>query len=122
MKAIKIAIGTSDGVSVCDHLARSSSFLIFDVEGGRVVSRSSRERGRDGCGNHASFVEMLEGCRAVLCGGIGTGAYDSLVAHGIQPVVTAGSHSAEEAAELYLADKLATTTERVCLCGPSHSD
>ena len=119
---MKLAIATSDGVSVCDHLARSSAFVVLDVENGRVVAKSLRERGRDGCGNHATFVEMLQGCHAVLCGGIGTGAYDALVAHGIQPVVAAGTHSTEEAAALYLAGKLATTTERVCLCGPPHQD
>ena len=119
---MKLAIGTSDGVSVCDHLARSSGFLVLDVEDGRVVAKSLRQRGQDGCGNHATFVEMLDGCQAVLCGGIGTGAYDALVAHGIQPVIAAGAHSVDDAVALYLAGKLATTTERVCLCGPHHED
>jgi hypothetical protein len=62
----RIAIATSDGVSVCDHLARS--------------------------GNHAAFVSMLNGCDAVICGGIGEGA----------AVSTEG--------------RLATSDERVCLC------
>ncbi len=113
---MKIALGTADGVSLCDHLARSSAFLIFEIEDGRVASRSVRERNRDACGNHASFVSLLEGCRAVICGGIGQGALDSLQAHGIEPVVAAGRHSVDEALTLYLAGKLQTTSERVCLC------
>ncbi|MCL4402403.1 MAG: hypothetical protein M1436_07055, partial [Acidobacteria bacterium] len=56
------------------------------------------------------------------CGGIGAGAYNALAAHGITPVVAAGRHPAEEAVALYLAGKLATTDERVCLCGPGHHD
>lgn len=119
---MRIAVGTTDGVSVSGHLARSSAFLFFEVENGCVVGRSVRERGRDACGNHASFVDDLRGASAVLCGGIGAGAYNALAAHGITPVVAAGRHPAEEAVALYLAGKLATTDERVCLCGPGHHD
>ncbi len=86
------------------------------MEDGRVVSKSVRERFNGKCGNHATFVELLEGCGAVICGGIGQGAFDSLKAAGIEPVVAAGKHTAEEAAALYLAGKLATTDARVCLC------
>jgi predicted Fe-Mo cluster-binding NifX family protein len=110
------AIATTDGVSVCDHLARSTSFVVFDVRDGRIAGRAIRERFRDKCGNHAAFVEMLAGCGAVICGGIGQGAADSLAAHGVATVVAAGSHSVEDAAMLYLENRLATTEERVCLC------
>lgn len=116
MKSMRIAIATADKVSVCDHLAHSSAFLILDVEDGRVTSRTVRERQTDACGNHGSFVDLLKGCNAVVCGGIGQGAADALVAHGIEPVVAAGSHSVEDAVSGYLAGTLATTTERVCLC------
>jgi predicted Fe-Mo cluster-binding NifX family protein len=111
-----IAVGTGDMASVCEHLARSSAFIVMEVEGDRVVSRITRERGTDACGNHRSFVEMLAGCQAVLCGGIGQGAADSLAAHGIVPVVVAGKHSIEDAVTRYLSGNLATTTDRVCLC------
>ena len=113
---MKIAVGTTDGVSVCDHLAHSAAFVVLEVQDGRVTSRMVRERGTDACGNHASFVEMLEGCAAVLCGGIGLGAADSLAAHGIEPVVALEKHSIDEAVTLYLSGQLVTTTGRVCLC------
>ena len=112
----RIAIATADGVSVCDHLARSATFIVLEIENGQVVSRAVRSRDAGPCGNHKSFVEMLEGCDAVICGGIGQGAFDSLRAHRIQPVVAAGAHGVDEAAALYLEGKLATTDERVCLC------
>ncbi|MBZ5586644.1 MAG: hypothetical protein LAQ30_31550 [Acidobacteriia bacterium] len=112
----RIAIGTTDGVSLCDHLARSAAFIVLDVEDGRIASRSERRRDSGPCGNHKSFVEMLEGCDAVICGGIGQGAFDALRQHGITPVVAAASHGIEEAAALYLEGRLATTGERVCLC------
>jgi len=116
MKLRKLAIGTADGVFVCDHLARSSAFHVLEIENGVVESRTVRARGKDACGNHAGFVEILEGCDAVLCGGIGQGAAVALEAHGVEPVVLAGKHLIEDAVTLYLAGKLPTTAERVCLC------
>ncbi len=113
---IRIAIATADGVSLSDHLARSAAFVVLDVEDGRVVSRVIRTRDSGPCGNHKSFVEMLEGCTAVICGGIGQGAFDSLRAHGIESIVAVGKHSIDEAAGQYLAGTLATTGEFVCLC------
>ncbi len=116
MKSVTIAVATADRVSVADHLARSSAFVVLKAEDGQVVSSTTRERETDACGNHASFVAILDGCDAVLCGGIGEGAAQSLAAHGIQPVVAASRHSIEEAVALYLAGRLATTVDRVCLC------
>jgi predicted Fe-Mo cluster-binding NifX family protein len=116
MNSTRIAIGTADGASVCDHLARSSSFAVFEMEDGRAVSRTLRDRSSNKCGNHASFVEILEGCQAVICGGIGQGAYDSLVANGIAPIVLAAGMSIDAAVAGYLAGTLVATTERNCLC------
>lgn len=102
---------------MCGHLARSGAFLIFEVADGRIASQSVRERFQENCGRHATFIELAEGCSAVLCGGIGQGAADALAAHGIEPVVVVGEHTAEAAVELYLKGILPTSNDRVCLCG-----
>jgi hypothetical protein len=47
-------------------------------------------------------VEILSGCDAVICGGIGSGAWDLLTAQSIQPTVLAGAISIEEAISGYL--------------------
>jgi predicted Fe-Mo cluster-binding NifX family protein len=116
MPSTIIAVGTADGQSICDHLARSSAFFVLEIRDGRVQSKTIRERRTDACGSHKSFVEILEGCHTVLCGGIGQGAYDSLTQGGIEPLVVTGKCSVDEAVERYLSGKLATTDERVCLC------
>jgi predicted Fe-Mo cluster-binding NifX family protein len=116
MQSVIIAVATTDRVSVSDHLARTSAFIVLKAEDGQVVSTTTRERKTDACGNHASFVDILQGCDAVLCGGIGDGAARSLAANGIRPVVAAAQHSIDDAVALYLAGNLATTTDRVCLC------
>jgi len=59
---------------------------------------------------------MLSGAQAVICGGIGQGAADSLAANGIEPLVVSGARSIDEAVNQYLAGSLSTTADRVCLC------
>ena len=117
MHSTRIAVGTTDGVSVCPHLARSASLLVFEIAEGRIISRTDRPRETDQCGNHRTFVELLEGCGAVICGGIGDGAVNSLARHGIQPLVLAAPATVEAAVEGYLKGTLVTTDARVCLCG-----
>lgn len=112
-----LGIATADGLSVCDHLARSEAVIVFQIENGAVISRSVRSREADACGNHGSFVDLLAGCRAMICGGIGQGAVNALTGHGVKCIVLAGSMSIEEAAAGYLAGSLVTTDKRTCLCG-----
>jgi predicted Fe-Mo cluster-binding NifX family protein len=116
MDPMILAVGTSDGAAVCEHLARSSAFVVLEIAEGRVAARSVRERAATACGNHQTFVELLAGCDAVICGGIGEGAARSLAQAGIRSVVAAGRHTVDDAVALFLEGKLETTTNRVCLC------
>jgi len=113
MAPTRIAIATTDGISVCDHLARSTAFLILEIQDGAIVSGTFRSRPTDTCGDHAGFVEMLAGADAVMCGGIGAGAGDLLTANGIEPMVLRGPHSIEEAVNGFLAGSLKLTGDRV---------
>jgi predicted Fe-Mo cluster-binding NifX family protein len=117
MAVISVGIATADGVSVCDHLARCAGVVVFGIQDGAVVSRAVRSRADEACGNHRTFTELLEGCSAVICGGIGQGAVNSLAAAGVRTIVLAKPMKIEDAATGYLAGTLATTDERVCLCG-----
>jgi predicted Fe-Mo cluster-binding NifX family protein len=114
----RIAIATTDGVSVCDHLARAAAFVVIELDGNTPAARSVRTRANEACGNHATFVEMLEGCGAVICGGIGQGAAVSLAAHGIAALVSpsAAGNSIEDALTAWIGGRLAISDERVCLC------
>jgi predicted Fe-Mo cluster-binding NifX family protein len=75
-------------------------------------------RGTDTCGNHASFVELLAGCIAVICGGIGQGAAVSLESHGIRPLVAPAAVGTpiDDALQTWMEGRLDTSDERVCLC------
>jgi len=117
MQATRIAIATSDGVTVAGHLARSAAFLFLDIENGAITSGAYRSRASGACGNHATFVELLRGAQAVICGGIGQGAADSLSASGIEPIVVEGEYSIDRAVNQFLSGTLTVSAERVCLCG-----
>jgi len=116
MNSTRLAIATTDGISVCAHLARSTAFLILEIQDGAITSGTFRSRPTDTCGTHASYVDMLTGANAVICGGIGQGAADALAAQGIEPLVVGGPHSIDEAVNRFLAGSLSLTGERVCLC------
>ncbi|MGD0771639.1 MAG: NifB/NifX family molybdenum-iron cluster-binding protein [Candidatus Solibacter sp.] len=119
MEVNRIAIATADGVSVCDHLARAAAFVVVEVSSGVPGARVTRARGTEACGNHATFVEMLAGCDAVICGGIGQGAVGALAAHGIRALVapSAAGTPIDDALRAWIEGRLATSDERVCLCG-----
>src|SRR5260370_1007381 len=112
MEVLRIAIATADGISVCDHLARSAAFVVVEVNSG---VRTLRMRGTEACGNHAGFVEMLAGCGAVICGGIGQGAAVSLAWHGIRPLVApaAAGMPIDEAWRAWVGGRVGTPDQRV---------
>jgi predicted Fe-Mo cluster-binding NifX family protein len=117
MPTTVLGIATTDGVSVCDHLARCAAAVVFEIEDGRIVSRTMRSRAANGCGNHRRFTDLLAGCHAAICGGIGQGAVDALAEQGTESIVLAQPMSIDDAAAAYVAGSLVTTDARTCLCG-----
>ena len=116
MTPTRIAIATTDGISVCDHLARSTAFLILEIQNGAIVSGTFRSRPTDTCGSHSEFVEMVAGANSVMCGGVGQGAVDVLAENGVEVLVLDGPHSIDEAVNGFLDGSLRFTNERACLC------
>jgi predicted Fe-Mo cluster-binding NifX family protein len=102
---MKIAVASSDGTNISPHFGRSSYFLIFDVVNGRIVGKEQRpntftahargecrgEQTHDhGTHSHASVVEALSDCKAVLCYGMGWRAAEALGREGIQTLFLDG--------------------------------
>jgi predicted Fe-Mo cluster-binding NifX family protein len=112
MNPTRIAIATSDGISVCGHLASSTAFLILEIHGAAIVSGTFRSRPTDTGGSHTGFLEQLAGANAVMCGGIGPAAAEMLAAHGIEPVILDGPHSIDEAVNAFLAGAIRLGAER----------
>lgn len=107
---MKIAAITDDGKTISQHFGRAPYYLVVTVEDGQIVERELRDKlghahfanqphepelpgqphgmGSAAHNKHLQMAEAISDCEALLCGGMGMGAYQSMVARGIKPVVT----------------------------------
>ena len=106
---VKIAIATDDGRTVSNHFGRAAKYAVLSVENGAVVAREMRPKfsphgagvethvedrtGPHGVGpasdtRHDQMAATIADCAAMICGGMGRGAYDRMTANGIRPIVT----------------------------------
>jgi predicted Fe-Mo cluster-binding NifX family protein len=128
---MKIAVATIDGVSLSQHFGRSAGFVVFELEGTTIKNRELRTNDRtphaQGLCNHdgqhqhqghshAGILELLEDCEIVLCGGMGAGAAQALIQHGIQPIMLPAPCSADEAVSQYSNGKLRPAQSGFCAC------
>jgi predicted Fe-Mo cluster-binding NifX family protein len=133
---MKIAFATDDETSISQHFGRASYYLVITVEDRKVVYRERRDKpghaqfahephihdhnahgGQHGFdpaskSRHARMAEVISDCQALLCGGMGAGAYDSLRAYGIQPNVT-DLTTVEEALTAYLEGRIVDRIDRL---------
>lgn len=103
----KIAIITDDGETISQHFGRAKNYLVVTLEAGQIVQRELREKlghahfagqphshehhhglDHESHQKHLQMSDAIADCEAVLCGGMGRGAYDSLKTRGIRPVIT----------------------------------
>jgi predicted Fe-Mo cluster-binding NifX family protein len=106
----KIAAITDDGKTISQHFGRAGYYLVATVENGQIVKRELRNKlghthfanqphpeeqpgqphGMDAASHnkHLQMAEAIADCQALLCRGMGMGAYESMQARGIRPVVT----------------------------------
>lgn len=107
---MKIAFITDDGKTISRHFGRAGHYLVIDVQDGKEVSREMRDKlghshfaqdgehhhehshdgnsGMNSHGKHQSMAEAISDCQTLICGGMGRGAYQSMEALNITPVVT----------------------------------
>ena len=97
---MKIAAVSEDGATVAQHFGRAPYYVVVTVEEGRVVGRETRPKvgHREFMGaaavdpgpeaKHRAMGEAIADCRALLAGGMGSGAFTAMEALGIEPVLT----------------------------------
>ena len=124
---MKTAAITEDGLTISQHFGRAPYYLVITMENGQVVSRELRDKpghaqfqqegheheeagkphgfGPAADHRHSRMAEAIADCEAVLCGGMGRGAYESMVARNIRPVVT-DIVNIDEAAAAYASGKI----------------
>jgi predicted Fe-Mo cluster-binding NifX family protein len=130
---VKIAIATDDGRTVSMHFGRAAHYAVLTVEGGVVTGRELRDKfsphgtpaqaaheqesGPHGTGpgsdvRHDQMAAAIADCAALICGGMGQGAYDRMAANGIRPIVT-DLRDVDEAAIECAAGRIVDHSERL---------
>lgn len=132
---MKIAVITDDGKQISQHFGRAPFYLVLTIEEGKVIEREMRDKmghgqftaqpsaeaeqssnqqghGMDHASHnkHVSMADTIADCQALICGGMGMGAYESMRRLNIQPLVTDLS-DVEEAVQAFLDGKLIDHTE-----------
>jgi predicted Fe-Mo cluster-binding NifX family protein len=108
-KTLKIAAITEDGKTISQHFGRAPYYLVVTVENGQITAQELRDKlghnqfsnevhleipgqphGTDPASHdkHLRMAQAISDCQALLCRGMGRGAYESIVEAGIRPVVT----------------------------------
>ena len=123
---MKIAVATADGSTVSQHFGQSKGFLVFTLENGAIVGRelkgvAATPHNEGVCSGHAQssaggVAAMLEGCEALLCGGIGGGAAQAVANLGVKPMALAGVADAEEAVRMYCDGRATQVQAGFCNC------
>jgi predicted Fe-Mo cluster-binding NifX family protein len=131
---MKIAAITDDGKTISQHFGRAPYYLVVTVEDGKITDRELREKlghaqfandphpveqpgqphGMDPASHnrHLQMAEAIADCKALLCRGMGMGAYESMKTRGIKPIVT-DLASIDEAVMAYVEGKIIDQVERL---------
>ena len=131
---MKIAVITEDGKTVSQHFGRAPYYQVVTVESGQIVDRVLRDKlghahfahephepggpgrphGTDPAAQsrHARMADAIADCEALLCGGMGMGAYQSMQERGIRPVVT-DIESIDEAVKAYVEGRIIDQVDRL---------
>ena len=131
---MKIAIVTDDERTISQHFGRAPYYLVVTIEDGQIVHRELRDKlghaqfsnephepespgqshgfGPAAHGRHTRMAEAIADCEALLCGGMGAGAYQSMQARGIKPVVT-DIEAIDAAVNAFLEGRLVDRVDRL---------
>jgi predicted Fe-Mo cluster-binding NifX family protein len=131
---MKIAAITDDGKTISQHFGRAPYYLVVTVENGQIVGRDLRDKlghaqfanqpheseqpgqphgmGAASHNKHLMMSEAITDCEALLCGGMGMGAYQSMLARGIKPVVT-DIWDIDQAVMAYVEGKIVDQVDRL---------
>jgi len=108
---MKIAIITDDEKTISQYFGRANYYAVLTIENGQIVQREIREKlgqkyfsnelqeylsdsdpqhGFDPASqsHYEQMSQTITDCEALICGGMGAGAYESTKERGIRPIIT----------------------------------
>jgi predicted Fe-Mo cluster-binding NifX family protein len=121
---MKIAFATQDGNTISKHFGRAPYYLVVTVEDGKETAREMRDKANhthfahephhesgaeqhphgfspEEQNRHFQMAASISDCTALVCGGMGNGAFVNLNERGIKPLLT-DMNSIDEALKAYL--------------------
>lgn len=120
---MKIAVASDDGQTIAMHFGRTNGFVVYrvDEEGNVIEDYYMQNRftghvtGESGhtTDKHATILEALSGCKAVIARGMGRRIYMDLQSAGIEPFIVKES-IARQALNLYLNNALKDNPDKGC--------
>jgi predicted Fe-Mo cluster-binding NifX family protein len=131
---MKVAAITEDSQTISQHFGRAPYYLVVTVEEGQITGRELRNKlghahfadqphesesqgqghGMDPASHnrHLQMAEAIADCEALLCRGMGRGAYESMQQIGIRPVMT-DITLIDEAVQAYVEGKIVDRVEKL---------
>ena len=131
---MKIAAVSDDGLTISQHFGRAAYYVVVTVENNEILAREKRDKmgharfsgqvhaeGSDPRGHgfdaasqsrHSQMVDAISDCQVLLARGMGAGAYASIRAANITPVVT-DIAVIDDAVRAHLAGTLVDHVERL---------
>ena len=128
---MKLAVITDDGKTISQHFGRALNYMMLTIEDGKITESEMRVKmghnqfsaeghhehhGEWHCmdpashNRHAQMADAISDCQAILCGGMGIGAYESMSQLNIKPIVTE-IRDIELAAKAFIDGKIIDRTE-----------
>lgn len=98
----KIAVVTEDGQSISSHFGMAPEYCVYTIEDGRIADEERRAKPHHGqhpdhhsherhSHNHTDMFAPIADCQVLLCGGMGTPAYQKAQQAGLEVVLTSGA-------------------------------
>jgi predicted Fe-Mo cluster-binding NifX family protein len=130
---MKIAAITDDGKTISQHFGRAPYYLVLTIDDKKIVDSEMRNKlghtqfheaghhesegerhgfGPEADNRHGRMAEAISDCEALLCRGMGMGAYESMKARNIRPVVT-DIADIEEAVFAYIDGQIVDHVEKL---------
>lgn len=123
METMKIAVVTDDGETITSHFGMAGLYRVFTIENGKVVTDDTRSKPHHAVHpdhldvahamqhNHDDMLAPIRDCQVMLCGGMGSPAYQKAVNTGLEVILTGGRIS--DAVQSYLSGTLNSDSHRI---------
>jgi predicted Fe-Mo cluster-binding NifX family protein len=118
----KIAVVTENGRQISSHFGMAPAYRVYTIDAGKVIAEEERAKphhthhpdhdgGHEQHGLHEDMFAPIRDCQVLICGGMGTPAYQKAQAAGLEVVLAGGEM--RPAVDAFLLGQLGSDPRRV---------